>query len=613
VEYCTNKGAKRGYVLEGSLTSSSSPTLPNVSTYSNFTSGTYGYSGMGQPLKYYEIGNGTNVAFIVFEQHGWEDAWAYDGIELVNMADTIMSNLSAINQSIFQNWKLYIIPYANPDGITSGYSCNGPGRCTLTTEIDMNRSWPSNFEPYYSSRYKTGSSPLGTVEGTDLKNFIENHIGNNQKIILDVHGWLNKTYGDTEIGIYFDEQFGFTNAVSYGNGYLTTWAKSIGAKTSLIELPQPSSASAIISNNYAGKLTNGIINMLNGQGGINEGGTEVNERVQVFSSGNVNVRSMPSTSGNIVASLANGTLATRIRVNVATANGYIWDKIQLDNGQVGYIATNFLITYAGQDSCVIDGYGFSKLNHTIMMEPTAKINAMDGEDAYATLDFQSLTTIERAAQIAIWEGGFALAAVAFSSTLEDAANNLLYFLTTGNSCVPGLTGNISSYTEEFYKYGHTRKEIYFGNAINSSNTARATFKKSIDYMMQAAENLIQYDATNINITCNEEVNGSCKWDESYDWFLAINQYRTKNTATVSKIGNQYSMQFNHNIEDYYDYTSFEGWYNLSPFLGMQTGFSSLHKYALARNYTNYALLSYTVNWTVGERFDTGANVIGPGI
>ena len=131
VEYSTTNGAKRGYVLESALTGATPPSIPNIPTYANFTSGSYGTSGLGQSLKYYKIGNGPNIAFAVFAQHGWEDAWAYDGIELVNIANRVMSNLSS--SGINGNWTLYIIPYANPDGITNGYTNNGPGRCTVTT------------------------------------------------------------------------------------------------------------------------------------------------------------------------------------------------------------------------------------------------------------------------------------------------------------------------------------------------------------------------------------------------------------------------------------------------------------------------------------------------
>ena len=265
VEYTTTNGAKRGYVLLDALTGATPPTLPNIPTYANFTSGSYGVSGLGQSLKYYKIGNGPNVAFAVFAQHGWEDAWAYDGIELVNIANRIMSNLSS--SGISSNWTLYIIPYANPDGITNGYTNNGPGRCTVSTSIDMNRCWPANFTPYYTSRNYTGGGPLGAPEAVALRAFIQNNMGIHKKIILDIHGWLNQTYGSAEVAQYFGAQFGFGHSSTYGSGYLETWGKSIGAESCLVELPMPSSSSDIINRDFSGKLTNAIRNMMNGING----------------------------------------------------------------------------------------------------------------------------------------------------------------------------------------------------------------------------------------------------------------------------------------------------------------------------------------------------------
>lgn len=341
VEYSTTNGAKRGYVIESSLTGANPPSLPNIPTYSNFTSGVYGKSGNGIDLKYYKIGNGENVAFAVFEQHGWEDAWAYDGVELINIANRVMSNLSSTG--INSNWTLYVIPYANPDGVLSGYTNNGPGRCTVTTGIDMNRCWPANFKPYYTSRNYTGATALGAPEAVALKNFISNNIGNKQKIILDIHGWLNQTYGDSSIAQYFGSQFGFGHSSTYGSGYLETWGKSIGAKSCLVELPMPSSAADITNRDFSGKLTNAIRNMLNGVSiDETEGGTEVDEKVRVNTTGNLNVRSGPGTSYSIISSVSGGTVITRIRKSVATNNGYTWDKVRLSDGKEGYVATNYL-------------------------------------------------------------------------------------------------------------------------------------------------------------------------------------------------------------------------------------------------------------------------------
>lgn len=431
VEYSTTYGAKRGYVLESALTTATPPSLPNIPTYANFTSGTYGTSGLGQALKYYKIGNGSNVAFAVFAQHGWEDAWAYDGIELVNIADRVMKSLSS--SGINSNWTLYIIPYANPDGITNGYTNNGPGRCTVTTKIDMNRSWPSKFSPNYTSRNYTGDSALGSPEGVALKNFISNNIGNNEKIILDIHGWLNQTYGDYSIAQYFDNQFGYGHSTSWGSGYLETWGNSIGAKACLIELPMPSSQADIISRDFSGKLTNGIKNMLNNVS-ITEGGTDVNESVVVISSdGNLNVRSGPGTSYPVISTLAPGTTVTRIKSNVTSANGYVWDKIRLSNGTEGYVATNYL-------QLVISGNTLSEKNVKIIKaycrfnninDYTGEINGTYDNSIYNTIiEFQRINELNRSGYVTVNDATWNAMELNKSSTYDlydKIANNYINY------------------------------------------------------------------------------------------------------------------------------------------------------------------------------------------
>jgi len=65
------------------------------------------------------------------------------------------------------------------------------------------------------------------------------------------------------------------------------------------------------------------------------------EKVRVNGS-NVRVRKSATTSSSIVATLAKNTVVTRLEKKVAYKNGYYWDKIQLANGSIGYISTNYL-------------------------------------------------------------------------------------------------------------------------------------------------------------------------------------------------------------------------------------------------------------------------------
>ena len=69
--------------------------------------------------------------------------------------------------------------------------------------------------------------------------------------------------------------------------------------------------------------------------------TVTTEKVKVNAS-NVRVRKSATTSSTIVATLAKNTVVTRLEKKVAYKNGYYWDKIQLANGTIGYMATNYL-------------------------------------------------------------------------------------------------------------------------------------------------------------------------------------------------------------------------------------------------------------------------------
>lgn len=130
--------------------------------------------------------------------------------------------------------------------------------------------------------------------------------------------------------------------------------------------------------------------MLNGIGqGSTEGGTEVNEIVKVIANGSLNLRSGPGTSYSIIKSVAQGTIVTRIRKSVANANGYVWDKIRLNDGTEGYVATNYL-EYCQSDKIdySANGYNFIKdRDYTEVKAETQKTIA-EGEREYNQMSYQ---------------------------------------------------------------------------------------------------------------------------------------------------------------------------------------------------------------------------------
>ncbi|MDU3775774.1 MAG: M14 family zinc carboxypeptidase [Clostridium perfringens] len=230
------------------------------------TEGVYGKSGKGRDLEYYRIGHGKKVLFSVFGVHGYEDAWSGDSQELKIIAEKSVNRLRSEYNTKgidLSEWSVYIIPSANPDGRIDGWTNNGPGRTTVTTKNDINRSFPTGFSPFYSARNYTGPTALGSPEAKALYSFINKTMeGATEKVLLDVHGWENKTIGNPSIARYFDNEFGFRNINKYPGGFVITYGNAIGAKSVLVEFPVPYSHQDILRRDFSGKFANGLVNIL---------------------------------------------------------------------------------------------------------------------------------------------------------------------------------------------------------------------------------------------------------------------------------------------------------------------------------------------------------------
>ncbi|HHD2594911.1 M14 family zinc carboxypeptidase [Clostridium perfringens] len=230
------------------------------------TEGVYGKSGKGRDLEYYRIGHGKKVLFSVFGVHGYEDAWSGDSQELKIIAEKSVNRLRSEYNTKgidLSEWSVYIIPSANPDGRIDGWTNNGPGRTTVTTKNDINRSFPTGFTPFYSARNYTGPTALGSPEAKALYGFINKTMeGATEKVLLDVHGWENKTIGNPSIAKYFDNEFGFRNINKYPGGFVITYGNAIGAKSVLVEFPVPYSHQDILRRDFSGKFANGLVNIL---------------------------------------------------------------------------------------------------------------------------------------------------------------------------------------------------------------------------------------------------------------------------------------------------------------------------------------------------------------
>ncbi|ADU26781.1 hypothetical protein [Ethanoligenens harbinense] len=197
--------------------------------------------------------------FGVFEQHGFEDGWAADGVELVKIANSLIANLNGNGN--LSKWTVYVIPSANPDGLLSGYTNNGFGRCTAAW-VDMNRSHNTNPLAYYTDdRNRTNNN---APEVVSLENFVSQHkSGAGQNVLLDVHGWENSTLGDPTVSSYFDNALGLNHVSNGGSdGYLIKWGMQNGINSTLVELPLPANPQDVINRNLSGEFISAVNNLL---------------------------------------------------------------------------------------------------------------------------------------------------------------------------------------------------------------------------------------------------------------------------------------------------------------------------------------------------------------
>ncbi|MGL5617401.1 MAG: peptidoglycan-binding protein, partial [Sarcina sp.] len=211
-----------------------------------------------------------------FALHGFEDNWRHDGEALVKIATELVYKFSNYNGSNgLHGWTVYIAQCMNPDGVVEGRTNNGPGRCAVTTKIDMNRCFPYGFIQRTNSREYTGPTPLGAPEAVALKNFVQGLNGQaSEMVVLDFHGWMTFSQGNAEIGRYFGNQFGFGNNSWYADGFFTSWASTLkNTKATLIEYPKSTrSYQDVLNGNYIGKTFNAMINIMKNNPGSGSGG-----------------------------------------------------------------------------------------------------------------------------------------------------------------------------------------------------------------------------------------------------------------------------------------------------------------------------------------------------
>ena len=241
------------------------------------------WDGRGQDLRYYKYGNGPNIFYATFAIHGFEDIWDRDGYELINIANDFYQRLVNSNDyDIAEKWTIYIFPGINLDGLTVGWTNNGPGRTTLYSQapgnkgIDLNRCWQigNSYKKYTDSRNYNGTSGFQAYEAQYLRKFLLNNKSKNgQTVLVDLHGWTQQLIGDNGICAFYNNQFPENDKSSigrYGTGYLINWARNyLGnsnkvARSALIELPYRgiNGHQSVINNNFSNRYIDATLDML---------------------------------------------------------------------------------------------------------------------------------------------------------------------------------------------------------------------------------------------------------------------------------------------------------------------------------------------------------------
>lgn len=211
----------------------------------------YGTSGENRKLMAYRYGSGENVLVMGFAIHGYEDNFDQDGKTLVYTAEKLMEYLKGSYLPDAYNWTVYVLPCMNPDGLYSGWTNNGPGRCTTTyldtsgnlvrgKGIDMNRCFPTWFSPKTNARNFTTSQPLASLEAKALSSFIQKAKGSGVNVLIDVHGWYEQTITTSSRILGVLKSTFPSNRVTNSNGgtgYLMNYAHTQGYESALLELP----------------------------------------------------------------------------------------------------------------------------------------------------------------------------------------------------------------------------------------------------------------------------------------------------------------------------------------------------------------------------------------
>lgn len=212
----------------------------------------YGTSVQGRLLLCHRIGNpeAATSILMVFGIHGFEDSFKRDGAVLSSIANQMIEHYCS-DPSLLGDAVLYIVPCANPDGQEAGTSEEGFGRCNADG-IDINRDFPVGWKKMSSARYRTGDEPFATPEAKGLRYLVEKI---SPTYGADVHGWINRVYGDPAMAQPFANAFGFSHTEYNSGGMLSQWMAEEMEAAILIELPDNARSETFVQDSATKLIT----------------------------------------------------------------------------------------------------------------------------------------------------------------------------------------------------------------------------------------------------------------------------------------------------------------------------------------------------------------------
>lgn len=227
------------------------------------TSFLYGQSVLGRDLVCWTIHREaySRTILLNFAIHGWEDSYAADGRLLVELGNALVAHYSQSGD--LQDCRLLIVPCANPDGIAEGTTNNGFGRCNADG-IDLNRDFDASHVVYTNARNYT-PAPFSGAESCALRDLVW---ASDPDVVVDFHGWLNYTIGNSELAEVFSTYVGVNHKYELttgAHGYFSYWAQLQGAEAILVEFKDTTSVIAddvilavdqLIAENYGSRQHN---------------------------------------------------------------------------------------------------------------------------------------------------------------------------------------------------------------------------------------------------------------------------------------------------------------------------------------------------------------------